>query len=116
MKHLTQFQKFDMEGFLKGKQLLVTSVSEYVDYETKKHLGVKAEVVIIKDDTEYKQKPGEQTTNRFEKFTIKLLSDKDIPINSYIYPVDVTAKVYGQYNDQLSVTAGDIKIAQGGKA
>lgn len=113
MKHLTQFQKFDMDEFLKGKQLLVTAVGENVDFETKQHLGTKVEVVIVKDETTYKQKNGEQKTNLFEKFNIKLTKDINVPVNAYVYPVDVVAKVYGTYNDQLSVTAGDLKIAQG---
>lgn len=116
MKHLSQFQHFDMDEFLKGKQLLVTGVSENVDFETKKHIGTKVEVVIVKDETIYQQKKGEQKTNLFEKFNIKLLKDIDVPVNAYVYPVNVIAKVYGQYNDMLSVTAGDLKIAQGGKA
>ncbi len=116
MKYLTQFQRFDMDEFLKGKQLLVTGVGENADFETKKHLGTKVEVVIVKDETPYTQKQGEQKTNLFEKFNIKLLKDIDVPVNAYVYPVNVTAKVYGKYNESLSVTAGDLKIAQNGKA
>ena len=62
MKYLTQFQKFDMDEFLKGKQLMVTGVGENIDFETKQHLGTKVEVAIVKDDTPYKQKTGEQKT------------------------------------------------------
>lgn len=115
MKYLTQFQRFDMDAFLKGKVLKVIGVGSNTDFETKQHLGSKIEVAIIKDDTTYKQKVGEQKTNLYEKFTIKFLKDIKVSVDDLVYPIDVVAKVYGPYNDQLSVTAGDLKIAQGGK-
>ena len=35
LKKLNRFTYFDMEGFLAGKRLLVTGISEWKDYDTK---------------------------------------------------------------------------------
>lgn len=112
MKHLNQFLAFDIDGFLKDKALMTVSVKDWNDYETKKHMGTKIEVVITRDDTPYRQKAGEQTTNRFEKMTIKVTKDVQVPLESYVMPVHATATVYGEYRNMLSITADDIKVLQ----
>lgn len=116
MKFLTQFVEFKSNEFFKDKMMLVTAVEELLDFETKRHLGTKITVAIVKDDTVYKQKAGEVKTNLFEKIIIKVLKDVDVKVNSYVYPINAVCKVYGQYNDQLSITADDIKVMQSGKA
>lgn len=110
LKKLTQFLKFDWEAFAKGKTLQVIGTSEWVDYETKVHMGTKIEVVIVRDNTQYTQKEGEHVTNTFEKLTLKIRKDVSVPMNTYVMPVNVTAKVYGDYRNQLSVTADDIRV------
>lgn len=112
MKHLNEFLTFDIDGFLKDKALMTVSVKEWNDYDTKKHMGTKIEVVITKDNTPYRQKSGEQTTNRFEKLTIKVTKDVNVPLESYVLPVNATATVYGEYRNMLSITADDIKVSQ----
>lgn len=110
LKKLNQFLKFDWEGFAKGKAFRVTGSKEWVDYTTKVHMGTKIEAVITKDDTPYKQKEGEQVTNAYEKLTFKVGKDMNIPAGTFVMPVGVTATVYGDYRNQLSVTADDIRI------
>lgn len=112
MKHLNEFLTFDVDGFLKDKALMTVSVKEWNDYETKKHMGTKIEVVITRDDTTYRQKAGEQTTNRFEKLTLKVTKDVQVPLESYVMPVHAKATVYGEYRNMLSVIADDIKVLQ----
>lgn len=116
MKFLTQFLEFRSNDFFKDKHFLVTSVEELLDFETKKHLGTKVTAAIVKDDTAYKQKTGEVKTNLFEKVVFKVTKDVDVKVNTYVYPVNPVCKVYGQYNDQLSITASDIRVMQSGKA
>ena len=57
MKGLKQFQKFDLEEFLKGKELTFLDSNPYYEYvegkKTENILGVKLLCVITKDDTEY---------------------------------------------------------------
>ena len=107
MKHLSQFVNFDLEVFLAGKELLVNSVSDWVDYEDKSVKGTKITTVIISDDTDYNGKDG---NNRFEKLVIKVPKSVDVAVDSVIVPVDATARVYGDYNNQLSIVAENIEV------
>ncbi len=110
MKKLSQFIKFDWDSFAKDKRFLCTGGSEWTDYETKKHLGTKIEVVIASDHTEYRQRDGEHASNRFEKLTFKVLADVDIPIDQFVEPAGVVAKVYGDFHNKLSVQADNITV------
>ncbi len=112
MKHLSEFLHFDTDTFLKDKTLMTVSVKEWNDFESKNHMGTKVEVVIVTDKTPYRQKAGEQTTNRFEKLTFKIPKDINVPLESYVVPVNAKATVYGEYRNMLSITAEDIKVLQ----
>lgn len=107
MKHLNQFVHFDIDSFLENKELLVLSVSDWVDFEDKSVKGTKITTVIISDDTDYHGKEG---NNRFEKLVIKVPKAVDVAVDSVIVPVNATARVYGDYNNQLSVVAEDIEV------
>ena len=74
--------------------------------------GEKVDVVILTDETEYKAKPGEIVTNRFEKLTVKIPKTLDVPINVMVEMVNPKASIYGEYRNQLSVVADDIRIVQ----
>ena len=108
MKGLNQFLSFDWDAFANGKTFIVTGVSDYLDYETKKHLGTKVDCVIATDNTEYKFKDGEQFTNRFEKISFKVSKDITIPIETRVVPKNVVASIFGEYRNQLSVKCDDI--------
>lgn len=110
MKKLSQFLKFDFEEFSKGKSYQAIGISEWKDYETKVHMGSKVEALIAKDNTSYKQKEGEHVTNAFEKITFKIRKDVSIPVGAFVMPVNAVAVVYGEYRNQLSVTADDIRV------
>lgn len=112
MKKLSQFLIFDMDAFSNGKLYQVTGVREWVDYNTKVHMGVKIDTIIAKDSTPYKQKDGEIVTNQYEKLTIKCKKDVKVPLNAYVMPINAVGVVYGDYRNQLSVTADDIRIMQ----
>lgn len=72
MKKLSQFLKFDMNEFSSGKLYQVTGIREWVDYNTKVHMGVKIDTIIAKDTTSYRQKDGELVTNQYERLTFKI--------------------------------------------
>lgn len=110
MKNLTQFDKFDWESFAKEKRFYCVGGRDWVDYDTKAHLGTKIEVVIVVDDTEYKNTKGEAVTNRFEKLIIKVSDDIEVPVDQYVEPIGVVAKIYGDFRNQLSVTATGLKV------
>lgn len=46
----------------------------------------------------------------FEKITFKVAAEIDVPLNVEIVPINPVAKVYGEYRNQLSVTADDIQV------
>ena len=98
LKKLNQFLRFDYEGFSKDKVLQVTGISEWTDFNTKAHMGIKLETTIVKDNTLY------------EKLTIKVRKDVNIPMNAFVVPVNAAATVYGDYRNQLSITADDVRV------
>lgn len=110
MKKLSQFMRFDCEAFFREKVFQVTGASEWVDYTTKAHMGTKVDVAIIKDDTQYKLKEGETVSNLYEKLTFKVRKDVNVPVGAHVVPVNAAATVYGDYRNQLSVTADDIRV------
>ncbi len=110
MKKLNQFMSFDWAAFAKGKRFLCTGGGEWVDYATKEHRGTKIEVVIAVDNTEYRHVEGEVVSNRFEKLAIKVSDDIGIPVDQYVMPTGVVAKVYGDYRNQLAVTASGVTV------
>lgn len=112
MKGLAQFRLFDYERFIKDKQLIVTGVSPWTDFTTKAVLGTKVTVTISRDSTEYQTKNGEQITNRFQSFNIKVPKDVNVPLNAIVSAVNPVASVYGDYSNQLSVKADDIQVVQ----
>ena len=84
MKGLNQFQSFDFEAFVHGKQFTVIGTSEYADFETKQHLGTKVDCVIIVDKTPYNFKDGKSFSNRFEKISFKVEKDVSIPLDAHV--------------------------------
>lgn len=112
LKFLSQFESFDVDGFLRDKELVCTGCSDYEDFDTHVHLGTTVETAIMTDGTPYKQKEGTQATNRFKELKIKVSKDVVVPVNSIVKPINATAKVYGKYHNELSIKATDIEIVQ----
>lgn len=111
MKYLSQFVSFDLKAFMEGKKLEVVDVRDYIDFTTKEHIGSKVEVVITEDHTHYVIPDGRPAaTNRYEKLILKINKDVDIPIGAVIVPKGATAKVYGDYNNLLSISCEDIVV------
>lgn len=114
MKNLYQFQKFDLVAFLIGKELMVTGCGLWKDRDTGAELGTKVDVAITKDDTTYSpSKDGSVQTNLYEKLSVKLSKfNFTVPVGSIVTIVNGTATVYGDYRNQLSVRADDVKVVQ----
>lgn len=110
MKKLSQFTDFNLKRFLEGKVLGAVGCSEWLDFKSKEHLGTKVEAAILKDETPYSQKEGETVTNLYEKLVFKIKKDVTVPLGANVVPVNAVASVYGEYRNQLSITADDIKV------
>lgn len=109
MKKLSKFLKFDLDAFLSGKVLQVVSCREWLDYETKEKKGTRVEVAIMRDKTDY----GDAgITNLFEKFSIKIPRTINVPAGAIVEPIDGKGTVYGDFRNQLSVTASDLRVVQ----
>lgn len=112
MKGLGQFRNFDWYAFADGKEFQLVSIADWIDHDTGKRLGKRVDTVITKDDTAYEFKRGEQYTNLYERVTFKTEAPVDASIGMTVIPVDVTARCYGEYQNQLSATCKGFKIVQ----
>lgn len=113
MKKLSTFLYFDFESFSEGKQYMCTGITVWKDHDTNAVLGTKVEAAIVKDQTDYgANKEGEKVTNLFEKLVFKVPKKIDIPLNVGIVPINPVASVYGEYRNQLSITADDIEVVK----
>ncbi len=110
MKGLNQFLSFNWDAFSKGKTFLVIGVSDYQDFDTKKHLGTKVDCVIATDNTQYNFKDGEVFSNRYEKISFKVSKDVDVPVDTKIVPQNAVASIYGEYRNMLSVKCDDVMV------
>ena len=111
MKRLSVYTYFDIEGFLEGISLMLIGIREWLDYDTQKVLGVKVETVIIEDNNDYGSSNGEVVNNLFEKLIVKIPKKLDsIPIKSKVRLINPEAVVYGEFRNQLSITADDIEV------
>lgn len=107
MHFLQLFQKFDAKEFFGNKVIKCINCVPWNDYNTKEHRGTKVNCIIIKDGTDYHGKEG---SNRYEKLTFKVPKDIVIPEEAYVAPVNPVAKVYGEYNNMLSIICDDVTI------
>lgn len=110
LKKLRNFLKFDDVEFFKGKRLLSVNQQPWKDFKTGEVLGTKVETVIMQDKTDYGLKDGEVVSNLYEKLTFKIPKVIEIPMNVEIRPKNPVATVYGDYQNQLSITAEDIEV------
>ena len=78
LKFLNQFQKFDLDAFLKDKTIIVNGISQWKEFGSDKVAGTKIEVVIMKDGTKYVQKEKET------KFWFLVLLTSTVQINKFI--------------------------------
>ena len=109
-KKLRDFLTFNWKDFANGKQFVALEKKDWFDHDTGKLLGVKYTLVIMEDSTVYRPNAnGSSVSNIFEKFDVKIESNIDIPLNTPVELENVSATVYGDFSNQLSVKAGSIK-------
>lgn len=108
LKHLNQFVKFAWEDFARDK--LFQACGQQPWEENGKLVGTKVEAVIMRDQTAYTRREGDTRTNRFEKVTFKVAAQLPDLGENFISPVDVEAKVWGDYRNNLSIKAANITV------
>ena len=54
-------------------------------------------------------------SNLFEKFTVKVFKDINVPVGATVELVNPVGTVYGEFRNQLSVRADDVRIVGGGQ-
>lgn len=110
MKNLSQFQLFDVR-FFDGLTLGYVQQSPWTDHDTGAVLGSRVELIILRDENEYRPpKDGSQPlTNKFEKLTVKVPHKVDIQPDAEVELVNPVATIYGDYRNQLSVKADDVR-------
>lgn len=115
MKHLRQFLNFDVNLFFASKTLTVVGISDLLDHETKAIVGKRVTCAITRDDTAYL--PGKDGTavsagNLYEKFTVKVKYPHTVSVSpgDEVTLTNAVATVYGDYQNQLSVTAEGLEV------
>lgn len=109
MKRLNVFSHVDVETMAANMELKAMKSEILSDFETKKELGAKYTVLIWSDSNDY---GTIGISNAGETFTVKILGQKPKHIET---PIDIelvspTGIIYGDYRNQLSVTADDIVL------
>lgn len=113
MKGLKQFVQFDLDGFLKEKEITFLDAKPYYLYEngkvTDQVAGMKLECVITKDHTIYN---NQETNNEYEKISVKIpgATKAGIKRGSKIKVVQGVGKVWGDYSQNLSIEANNIQV------
>lgn len=110
LKKLQQFVYFDINGFLEKIKLVTTGIGTWKDFESGAKRGTKIEVVIASDKHVYPTNDGEVINNLYEKLNIKVPKDIVVPMNTEIRLVNPVGTIYGEYRNQISITAEDIQI------
>ena len=111
MKKLNKFLHFDWEAFAKDKEFrFAGNTRDWVDNNTSGRNGTTFDSVIFVDNTDYGDAPNESTTNLYEKIAVKTRKNINIPLNAVIQLKGVTATVYGEYRNMLSVIAEDVVV------
>lgn len=110
LKKLNKFLYFDFDEFAKGKRFTSIGKQPWKDYDSGKIKGTKLETIIAQDKTDYGDQSGEIVSNIYEKLIFKVPMDIDVPMNVEIRPMNVVATVYGEFRNQLSITAENIEV------
>lgn len=112
MKGLKQFLEFDLDGFLKDKEITFISSKPYYNYvdgqASDEVAGMKLECVITKDNTVYN---NNEITNEYEKITIKVpRADKINLKRGTRLRIEGVGKVWGDFSQNLTIEATNIMV------
>lgn len=116
MKKLNLFNRFDYESFIEGKAIYAIASEEKYEYVngkvSEKFAHTVYKCIIAKDDTEYINPHTNEkydVTNQGEPINIKVKGRaKDFKPMSPFKLVKPKATIWGEFQNNLSVTADDI--------
>ncbi|MGQ3449908.1 hypothetical protein ACTP3E_10270 [Streptococcus pneumoniae] len=114
MKGLKHFLQFDLDGFLKDKEVTFLDAKPYYNYKdgkvTEELLGMKLECVITQDNTNYN---NQDFNNEYEKITVKVAGVEKVNINRGAkIKIQGKAKVWGDYSQNLSIEATNVQVVK----
>lgn len=116
MKQLRKFLRFDSDAFFEGKDVRVLAHEPWNDYEDGRIteiLGTKYKCVIAVDNTDYENENLSSNLNGGEQVVVKVPGNaKEYVPFSRIKFVNAVGVVYGQYQNELSLTAEDVTIQE----
>ena len=110
LKKLNQFNYFDAEGFFSKLKLITVGSTVWKEYGSNVVKGPKLEVVIARDKHRSNSNEGEVVNNMYEKLTVKLPKEMDVPMNVEVKLINPEASIYGEYRNQLSIVAEDVQV------
>ncbi|WP_288396052.1 hypothetical protein [uncultured Vagococcus sp.] len=108
-KGLSYFETFDAERYFQKKIIKVMKSETWKDFNTQEVIGSKYTVIVWEDKTEYSK---EGVSNVGDTYTVKVKDKEPKNISSPIDAVLINpqARVFGDFRNELSVTADDIKL------
>ena len=114
VKGLKQFLEFNLDGFLKEKEITFISSKPYYNYidgqVSDQVAGMKLECVITKDNTIYN---NDEITNEYEKITIKVPRAEKINLKRGTkLKIEGVGKVWGEYSQNLTIEATNIMVSK----
>lgn len=112
VRGLKQFLAFDLDGFLKDKEITFITSKPYYNYvdgqASDEEAGMKLECVITKDNTIYN---NDEITNEYEKITIKVPLVKKINLKRGTkLKIEGIGKVWGDYSQNLTIEATNVMV------
>ena len=112
VKGLKQFLEFNLDGFLKEKEITFISSKPYYNYidgqVSDQVAGMKLECVITKDNAIYN---NNEITNEYEKITIKVPRAEKINLKRGAkLKIEGVGKVWGDFSQNLTIEATNIMV------
>lgn len=114
LKKLIMFNHFKATEFFSKMELKYTGYDVLLD-ENKNQVGIKYKILISKDDTIYDKNADNSSKglNEGELLTVKVKGPTTAPELerlSTVKLVNPSAKIYGEYNNNLSITTDDVVV------
>lgn len=111
MKRLAMFAPIQMNLFLAGKTLMAMKSEDLTDFNSGTVTGAKYTVLIWSDKTDY---GDPNVSNAGETFTVKIIGAKPRSITqpTQVNLIEPSGVIYGDYRNNLSVTAKDVVPVQ----
>ncbi len=115
MKKLSSFLEFNTSNFLKEKELVFISKTEWTDFDTKKFLGIKYKVLIKSDSTKYGLDSNKKEIvgiNKGESIDVKVDKNQieaDFEMFEPVKLVNPKGVVFGEFKNQLILSCDSIQ-------